>query len=233
MNWHYIDNDRQVGPVDEMRIPELVKSGTFTKSTRVWREGMTDWAAAINTELAKYLMVAPPPFRSVTPPPTYSGVQPEYLRRPEVLRTMWLWWIILCAVGYPLCFVFFIGIPFIIVGAVIGYILLYRFWFLIQSGTPRTTPSKAVGYCFIPFYNFYWWYVAFVGLAKDMNAFCREKDVAAKVDEGMALTYFILMLTTMIPFVGFVTAIGGLVVGAIMQKQFVEASIAIINAKKT
>jgi hypothetical protein len=145
---------------------------------------------------------------------------------------MWLWWIILCAVGFPLCFVFFIGIPFIIAGAVIGYMLLYRFWFLIQSGTPRTTPGKAVGYCFIPFYNFYWWYVAFVGLAKDMNAFCREKDVPAKVDEGMALTYFILMLTTVIPFVGIVTAIGGLVVGAIMQKQFVEASIAIINARK-
>lgn len=135
----------------------------------------------------------------------------------------------MCAVGYPLTFFYGVGLLLIIPGAVIGYMMLYRFWYIIQSGTARTTPGKAVGYCFIPFYNFYWWYVAWVGLAKDTNAFCREKNLPAKVDEGMALVFFVLLLTTVIPFVGYVTAIGSLVIGAVMSKQFVETAIVIIN----
>lgn len=49
------------------------------------------------------------------------------------------------------------------------YILLYRAWHCLQYGAPRSTPGKAIGFLFIPFFNFYWMFVAFGGLAKDWN----------------------------------------------------------------
>lgn len=230
MQWYYVEGDQRVGPFEDAAIEALVQNGKISSSTRVWHEGMPDWVAAVNSELGKYLLSTPPPIHSAQPPAYRPGAEPEYLRKPDVLRTMWLWWIILCAAGFPLSFVYGIGYLLIIPGAIIGFMLLYRFWFIIQSGIPRTTPGKAVGYSFIPFYNFYWWYVAWVGLAKDMNAYCREKNIEAKVDEGMALTYYILLLVSIIPFVGIVTGIGSLVVGAILMKQFVETAVKIIQA---
>ena len=68
-------------------------------------------------------------------------------------------------------------VPTLIAAAVAGiwaiflhFVLLYRFWTLIQDGKARTTPVKAVWFFFIPFFNFYWWYVAYVGLAEDIRA---------------------------------------------------------------
>ena len=85
-------------------------------------------------------------------------------------------------------------------GMVISHILLYRFWCVIQDGEARTTPGKAVGFCFIPFFNLYWIYVAIVGLAKDMNAYRTQWNIEGpRVSEGLALTWFVLSLLT-VPF---------------------------------
>lgn len=228
--WYYIDNGKQTGPVDDGAVQQLIKNGVIKKHTQVWREGMPEWGSAVQSDLVKFLSSTPPPFvPAVTA--SLSGIQKPYIQKPEGLRTLWLWYTILCSVGYPLMFVYGIGTPFVIAGSVFMWILLYRYWEVIQDGRPRTTPGKAVGYSFIPFYNFYWWFVAFVGLAKDMNAYCRERDIPAKVEEGMALTWFILTLTTMIPFVGIVTGLGALVIGILIHKSFVETTIKIIRSK--
>lgn len=41
--WYYADNGRQVGPVDETALDDLVRQGVVKDSTLVWREGMTAW----------------------------------------------------------------------------------------------------------------------------------------------------------------------------------------------
>lgn len=228
--WYYIDNEKQVGPFDEAQIASFINKGTIKRSTKVWREGMEDWMSAVQTDLSKLFFTVPPPVATKSQP-IYARPIPDYYRRPESLKTMWLWYAILCGVGYPLCFVV-IGILFVIPAAVLGFILMYRWWESIQDGNPRTTPGKAVGYSFIPFFNFYWWYVAFVGLVKDINIYCRERAIPAKVDEGMALAYYILLLTTIIPYVGMVTALGSIVVGIILTKQITETVIMIIKNKQ-
>lgn len=73
-------------------------------------------------------------------------------------------------------------IAFALVGValVFSWILLYRFWQIIQDDKPRTTPGKAVGYCFIPVFNCYWIYVAVYGLARHLNRRTNQLHVNVK-----------------------------------------------------
>lgn len=53
--------------------------------------------------------------------------------------------------------------------AVIQCIYLHRAWRCLRFGDPRTTPGRAVGLLFIPFFNCYWCFTAWHGLACDWN----------------------------------------------------------------
>lgn len=43
MNWFYVVEGKQTGPVTETDFNELVRTGKIQPSTMVWREGMPDW----------------------------------------------------------------------------------------------------------------------------------------------------------------------------------------------
>lgn len=43
MNWYYAVEGRQVGPISEADWDGLVRAGTITPETLVWREGMANW----------------------------------------------------------------------------------------------------------------------------------------------------------------------------------------------
>ena len=45
MKWYYADAGRQVGPVDDTQLDELVRSGAVRDDTLVWRDGMANWQA--------------------------------------------------------------------------------------------------------------------------------------------------------------------------------------------
>ena len=66
---------------------------------------------------------------------------------PQSFRKLWLWFAWLVGAGIPLTFIG-IGVFLLIAGGVIGLILLYRFWSLIQDGKARTSPAQAVGFLF-------------------------------------------------------------------------------------
>ena len=51
MEWYYSVGDKQIGPVDEKIMQQLIESGTVNRASRVWREGMNDWLPASETEL--------------------------------------------------------------------------------------------------------------------------------------------------------------------------------------
>jgi hypothetical protein len=72
---------------------------------------------------------------------------------------------------------------------------LHRAWQCLQAGgLARSTPGKAVGFLFIPFYNYYWLFMAFHGLAKDWNRTVTsysDLKSAPKMSEGVFLTYCI------------------------------------------
>ncbi|WP_461876321.1 DUF4339 domain-containing protein, partial [Hydrogenobaculum sp.] len=57
--WFYAKDDRQIGPVSEDIIVELIRNGEITRETKVWRDGFQDWKKLEDTELVKYLVEAP------------------------------------------------------------------------------------------------------------------------------------------------------------------------------
>ena len=43
MNWHYVEQGQQAGPVNDEQFAGLVRNGKIADDTLVWREGMADW----------------------------------------------------------------------------------------------------------------------------------------------------------------------------------------------
>lgn len=43
MNWYYVDQGQQTGPVNDAQVAELVRTGKILPDTLVWREGMAAW----------------------------------------------------------------------------------------------------------------------------------------------------------------------------------------------
>ena len=63
MTWYYADGGRQVGPVEESALDDLVRSGVVRDETLVWRDGMANWqthAAARGVRTAPAPMPAAP-----------------------------------------------------------------------------------------------------------------------------------------------------------------------------
>jgi hypothetical protein len=84
----------------------------------------------------------------------------------------------------------------ILIASILNLITLSRAWSCLQHSTPRTTPGKAVGFLFIPFFNLYWLFQAYYGLAKDWNRIMSQHPNLARmprISEGLALTYCIGM----------------------------------------
>ena len=66
MNWFYVDNGKQAGPVDDLQLQQLAGTGVIQPDTLVWREGMANWQP--------YNQVAPAGSGFATPPPTAAPV---------------------------------------------------------------------------------------------------------------------------------------------------------------
>lgn len=235
--WYYVVNNQQQGPIEEGVVQQLMQNSTINANTLMWQAGMAGWVPLQSTTLQALI-----PVRNLPPayPPSmpyqaspYYGVQqqPQVAVNLQALKQMFMWFWILLAVSIPLSFIV-IGIFTAIAAAVLIYILLYRYWQVIQDGNVRTTPGKAVGYSFIPFFNFYWMFTAFQGLAQDMNRYCRERGIQAPVvNEQLALWYCILSLCNIIPYLNFVTSVASLVILIILFNNLTKTSEAILLAR--
>ncbi|MDH0293184.1 DUF4339 domain-containing protein [Pseudomonas sp. GD04087] len=66
--WHYEKNGERKGGFDQQQIIDLIRSGTLTYGSMVWKKGMAAWAKIEQTELRQHLEEFGPP------PLTGSGV---------------------------------------------------------------------------------------------------------------------------------------------------------------
>ena len=93
-------------------------------------------------------------------------------------------------------------------GSIFYLTLIYKAWTSIQDGHARTTPGKAVGFLFIPFYNFYWVFQALPGFADDYNAYLdRAKISAPPMGRGLLQALAVLQVISVIPVIGWVTSL--------------------------
>jgi FHA domain-containing protein len=123
------------------------------------------------------------------------------------------------------------GAPYLAIGglgcfysAILALILYYKMWESIKDGHARTSPGKAVGFLFIPFFNLYWIFQVLWGFSQDYNAYVDRHAVnTKKLPEGLFLAASILPLTTWVPFLNILTIIAYWVVFVIVVSQVCDA----------
>lgn len=190
--------------------------------------------------------VKPPQYNNMShqPPaaPASFAVHPT-LYTTGAFKNLWIEWLVFLVIGIILGIVAVVNmddnialvilfIPFI-VAISSGLRLLYRLWKIIQDGQVRTTPGKAVGFMFIPLFNWYWGFVAIVGLTRDMNTYCASRNIPGpRITEGLALSWFIVQFLQTIPVLGWVAWITSLVFLIIIFKQMAWKAELIINLKQ-
>lgn len=160
------------------------------------------------------------------------------------IRTLFTLFTVFWWVGYPLTVLLsavsplnLLAIPLLIAAIVFDCIILYRHWWLLQGHGARTTPGKAVGFVFIPFFCFYWWFVAYLGLAKDNNAYMDKAGIQrAKMSCGLALVMCIVgiisFFLTWIPIVSIFIAIPEMILGFLFVLQMKNAILAIMDYRE-
>ena len=95
-----------------------------------------------------------------------------------------------------------IGLIMLLVGmflaclsAIPAYIIVYRAWKCLQpGGFARTSPGKAIGFMFIPVFQWYWLFQAVYGLSNDWNRTVETYSSirnAPRMSTGLFLTFCI------------------------------------------
>ena len=94
----------------------------------------------------------------------------------------------------------------ILILSIIGFFLLishfavvlhltYKMWFSIQDMYARTTPGKAIGLLFLPFFNIYWLYQVLVGFVDDYNNFINRNQIETpKLQRGAFVAYYVFYI---------------------------------------
>jgi hypothetical protein len=116
---------------------------------------------------------------------------------------------------------YLIALVFLLFLASLMGILFYRMWAAIQDQHARTTPGKAIGYLFIPFFNIYWAFQVIWGFSKDCNRFIDRHSIHTNsLSEGLFLSYVILSfgggLIAWIPVLGPIVQLVTILIAIIM-----------------
>jgi len=69
-------------------------------------------------------------------------------------------------------------------------------WKEIPKNIARVTPKKAAGFCYIPLFNYYWWFIAFRGLADDVNKTAIRYGHPAFVDLNFATAVYVIWVAS-------------------------------------
>ncbi len=233
--WYYTFNNQQAGPVDENEIKKMIEAGSITHTTMVWTSGMANWLPIGQTSLASMMGAVPPP--PVMPYPM------AFVENPKVkkLKSFFTWFWISLAIGifftllgWILSFVFigvfFLPIGFIGIGAsmVLFTLLFHKAWQMVQHEGIRATADQAVVYCFVVPWNFYWFFPAFRGLAKELNqVLANEKIASEPMNLDLALWFAILLNGSMVG-IGIIPFI---VIAIMYTKKLTDTLVAITLAR--
>ena len=109
-----------------------------------------------------------------------------------------------------------LGAALIVLGPTVHCVLVHRMWTSIRDGHARTTPGVAVGYLFIPLYNFYWAFQAYRGFADDFNAFRNRHSLQGPaLSAGIFVAFCILtLLGCILSLLRWIPAVGHFIVVA-------------------
>jgi hypothetical protein len=243
--WYYVRANRQFGPFSFAQLKQLGESGLLKPNDWVWLEGTDRRIEAANVRLFE----EPKNAKSPTPPPLPLQVSANRRHNANDFAKIYQRMLQLAIpVAVASVVIDFVG-PFleitvaaliaqlssVILLTVVSNLFIYMAWDQIQDGPARTTPGKAVGFRFIPFFCFYWEFTAIKGLAEDVNQYAARRDIRTNpVSIDLSLWYCVINVVALplscIPFVGGLFAIPGTVLALILLNQVKEACMAIADA---
>jgi hypothetical protein len=105
------------------------------------------------------------------------------------------------------------GVLIMLIASIYFLMILYRLWSYTISQSRKLglnpsieSPAKAVGFLFIPLFNYYWIFIAYGKLAKDLNAIAEKKGFARGMPDIIGVLVALFMLLGLIPFLGYLTS---------------------------
>lgn len=181
-SFYIATNDQQSGPMSLEDIQAKVKRGEYGREALYWKEGMDDWKPL--SELVDFHYNPPPK----PPPAPARGAfenKPHTTDSPETLwlQMLWMALIPLLAIAF-VCSVasefmkmesvgelifLFVWLLIAAAGTLVSSLLHYKIWCSVDPDKAATTPGKAIGFIFIPFYNFYWAFITWPKLAEGIS----------------------------------------------------------------
>jgi hypothetical protein len=115
------------------------------------------------------------------------------------------------------------GLAAVVFAAVMWLVLLHKGWRVIQDESARTTPGRAVGFLFIPFFNFYWIFQAVWGWAQDYNTYVEARGYSIpRMPEGLGLAISILAVVSIIPGIGTLIGLANFVLIILFMNKMVD-----------
>jgi len=138
----------------------------------------------------------------------------------------------------PMLIFLIIGLIILLIAQIYFLIILHKVWQFSINESKRLnlvptikTPGQAIGYLFIPFYNFYWLFMAYGKISSDLNAIAKVKNVPKCISGGLGVTISILCILNLIPFVGYFTSFITLILFPIFIHQLMKfcAGLDLIN----
>jgi|GEM_PF-4241500 len=89
------------------------------------------------------------------------------------------------------------------------FIWLYQTWDIIPVKYRSTTPAKAIGFLFIPFFNYYWIFRAIPCLSGSIEKalYAQNPQIKISISKTMGILFCIFSILNAVPFVSFISPI--------------------------
>ncbi|MFN7947681.1 MAG: hypothetical protein U0Z53_20190 [Blastocatellia bacterium] len=105
------------------------------------------------------------------------------------------------------------GVLLLVYADIVFLVLLYKAWGCIQDGVTRTKPGQAIGFLFIPIFNWYWVFRAIPGFADEYNSYLERTNLPVRrLTKGAFQALAVLSVLTLIPIIGAIAALAALFV---------------------
>lgn len=143
MNWYYIQNGKQMGPVSEQELGTRLKNGELPADTLVWRDGIAEWKPASNQpEFGAYLGGSTGATSGSQPLNPYQSPQAAYPGAASATIPNYLWQSIVVTIMccWPL------GIPAIVFAAKVNSLVAQGNLLEAQDAS-----NKAKTWCWVAF----------------------------------------------------------------------------------
>lgn len=199
------------GPYPSEEIAAFVRDGRANANSLVWRNGENARPIASEPEFSRLFTQSAPNANSFV---NSASVSPTVQKLNARYRYYWL--CIVLAIVLPLAGVLFdfisalvadLSTPIftagglilacvaLIVASVSFFSFIYAFWKTLPADYAPTTPGRAVGFLFIPYFVFYWNFIVFYEGARAANRaltdFTPKTLQRTQISEGLGLVYAI------------------------------------------